>query len=218
MMDTARKTATGCRLVLASSSPRRRELLAGAGVEFEVVPPPIDEPTGDCRRVGPVQQAEALAFFKAAAVHELHRDAWVLAADTIVALDGVILGKPDDEAGARGMLRTLSGTRHAVITGVALLSPGGTRRLAAAQTYVTMQAMSDAEIDEYIAGGEWVGKAGSYAIQESADRFVESVEGSFTNVVGLPMELVTRLLDKKARSVDGAEPFGEMPPWPQDID
>ena len=92
------------------------------------------------------------------------------------------------------------------------------RRLAAAQTYVTMQAMSDAEIDEYIAGGEWVGKAGSYAIQESADRFVESVEGSFTNVVGLPMELVTRLLDKKDRSVDGAEPFGEMPPWPQDID
>ena len=106
------------------------------------------------------------------------------------------MGKPANVAEAGSMLSSLSGTRHVVITGVAILAPGGVRIIAAETTYVTMRKMTEAEIEGYIASGEWDGKAGAYAIQETADRFVEKLEGSFSNVVGLPMELVGRMLDE----------------------
>ena len=182
------------KLILASSSPRRRALLADAGVEFDVVAPPLEEPADLPMSMTPTAQAEALAYFKARSVADGHPRRWVLGADTIVALGERILGKPDDEADARRMLDRLSHNRHAVVTGVALIAPGEQRWLASDTTFVTMRPMSPADIDRYIATGEWQGKAGAYAIQETADRYIERLDGSFSNVVGLPMELVTLLL------------------------
>ncbi len=196
-----------CPLILASSSPRRHDLLQAAGVPFRAVPPRIDEPADLEGYASPAQLAEALAFFKARAVADRHPDTWILGADTIVALEGEILGKPRDADHARTMLHRLSRSRHAVITGVALLRPDGRRYLTSDTTYVTMRPMTDAEIEDYIASGEWIGKAGAYAIQETADRFVTRVEGSFSNVVGLPIELVTRMLRRYAHlelPTDGA--------------
>ena len=198
------ETMTACPLVLASASPRRRELLSAAGVAFEAVAPPIPEPSDADWPLGPAARAEALAFFKARSVRDLRPDAWVLGADTLVARAGVVLGKPVDAADARRMLRSLAGTRHAVITGVALLGPGGERSLLSEATRVTMREMTAAELDQYVASGEWKDKAGAYAIQETGDRFIESIEGSFTNVVGLPMELIGRLLARIARHDAGA--------------
>ena len=181
-------------LILASSSPRRRQLLTQAGFEFKVVAPPISEPDETFSVLSPRQQAEALAYFKCRAVADRHRRACVLAADTVVELNGRILGKPAGRTEAGEMLRSLSGTRHAVITGVALLGPGAGRLIASETTYVTMRRMTEEEIEDYVASGEWSDKAGAYAIQETADRFVEKIEGSFTNVVGLPIELVERMI------------------------
>ena len=184
------------RLVLASSSPRRRQLLAEAGYDLVVVSPSIQEPAGALENLAPSQQAESLAYFKARAVAAERPDDVVLAADTVVAVGDRVLGKPADRAEAEGMLRALSGTRHRVITGMALLWPDDRRLIASATTYVTMRKMSEQEIQQYLGSGEWIGKAGAYAIQETADRFVESVEGSFTNVVGLPMELLERMIQQ----------------------
>ncbi len=180
--------------ILASSSQRRRQLLTEAGYEFDVVAPPIVEPDEMRKCLLPAQQAEALAYFKARAVAEARPADVVLGADTIVSANGQVLGKPEDEAHARRMLLGLSGTRHAVITGVAVLGPAGQRLIGSDTTFVTMRKMMPEELDDYIASGEWDGKAGAYAIQETADRFVTRIEGSFTNIVGLPMELVDRML------------------------
>jgi len=202
MSDEAHK-----QLVLASSSPRRRTLMGQAGYQFDVIEPPLEEPCEAVEHVAPSQQAEALAYFKARAVADACPGRCVLGADTIVATGDHVLGKPADEAEAREMLKGVSGTRHAVITGVALLSDQSHRLISSDVTYVTMRPMTDGEIDAYIASGEWVGKAGAYAIQETADRFVDSIEGSFTNVVGLPMELVGRMVTEFDRhcSDDGQE-------------
>lgn len=187
---------TETKIILASSSPRRRQLLAEAGVKFDVVDPPLPEPDETVARLSPSQQAEALAYFKGRAVADRHPGAIVLAADTVVALGRKVLGKPADDADARAMLATLSGTRHKVITGVAVLAPGGARIIASDLTYVTMRPMTEDEIENYVASGEAAGKAGAYAIQETGDKFVEKIEGSFSNVVGLPMELVQRMLNE----------------------
>jgi septum formation protein len=180
-------------LVLASSSPRRRQLLEEAGLEHEVVAPPLAEPVHLGKGLWPARRTEALAYFKARAVSDARPEDLVLGADTVVAVGGRVLGKPADADDARRILRMLSGTRQAVITGVALLGPGR-RGIASETTYVTMRSMSEEELEAYIASGEWKGKAGAYAIQETADRFVTKLEGSFSNVVGLPMELVGRML------------------------
>ena len=177
------------RLVLASQSPRRRELLGLLGLDPEVRPAHADE------TLHPGEPAEAyvrrVAREKAAAVAgEL-----VLGADTAVVLAGQILGKPADEADARRILSELSGSEHHVLTGLALLEPDSGRRwIAHDDTRIRMRAMSPAEIDAYVASGEAMGKAGAYAIQETGDRYVESIDGSLTNVVGLPMELLERML------------------------
>jgi len=182
-------------LILASASPRRMELLRQAGWRFTVVAPPMPEPEELAAGLSPSQVAESLAYFKARAVLDMGAEGPVLGADTVVSIGGEILGKPADEADAKRMLGRLSGTRHEVITGVAVLwRAGGGRRIASERTYVTMRRITRQELDAYIAGGEWIGKAGAYALQETADRFVERIEGSFSNVVGLPLELVRRLL------------------------
>ena len=190
---------SGGRLVLASASPRRRQLLEEAGWEFQVVAPAIPEPEGHLRLLGPKGLAEALAYFKARSVWDANPADWVLGADTIVSLDEEVIGKAGDEAEARAILSRLCGTRHAVITGLAILGPGGVRLIASDTTFVRMRKASPAEIQAYLDSGEWRGKAGAYAIQETGDRFVESVEGSFTNVVGLPMELLGRMLERIGR-------------------
>ena len=196
------------RMVLASSSPRRQTLLAEAGYAFDVQPPPISEPTHWSDGLPPIQLAEALAYFKARSVADNHHGAWVLGADTIVALDEQIMGKPADEDDARRMLHDLSHNRHDVITGVALVflnGDGGVgaaekRLIASSTTRVTMRPMTDAEIDAYIVSDEWRGKAGAYAIQETADRFISTLEGSFSNVVGLPMELLEQMVESVTTS------------------
>lgn len=177
-------------LVLASASPRRADLLAAAGVPFLVRPAEVDETplTGEAPRVYVERVARAKAWAVPAAPDEI-----VLGADTTVVLGERLLGKPATRAEARDMLDALSGQTHEVLTGVVLRGPG--RELAAvAVSRVRFAPLSRAEIDWYLASGEPEGKAGAYAIQGLASRFVESVEGSYSNVVGLPVHLVYRLL------------------------
>lgn len=184
-------------LVLASSSPRRRELLCRAGYRFEAMPPPTEQERVVRGAPSPGAYVEALAYLKAAAVIDAHglTEGLVLGADTAVELEGELLGKPDDEADARRILGRLAGTEHRVLTGLALVDVAASeRRMAHDATIVRMRPMSDAEIGAYVHGGEALGKAGAYAIQETGDRYVERIEGSFSNVVGLPTELLERML------------------------
>ena len=182
------------RLILASASPRRSQLLSQAGFIFDVVHSDADETLPD--GLPPAEAAVEVARRKALAVAGGIRSAVILAADTIVvAPGGKVLGKPDDEADARRMLRELSDSTHVVITGVFAVDCDTARTIGhAVATTVVFGKMTDAEIDAYVAGGEALGKAGAYAIQESGDRFVRRIEGCFTNVVGLPMETVTEML------------------------
>lgn len=180
--------------ILASQSPRRKQLLTEAGYCFGVTSPPIDEPATAESGSPPAQQAESLAYFKARSVVDACRPQLpVLGADTVVALGGRTFGKARDAAHAREIVTALGGTRHQVITGVALIDPSGVRLIASDVTHVHMRAMSPAEMDAYIIGGQWEGKAGAYGIQDAGDAFVERIEGSFTNVVGMPMELLSGL-------------------------
>lgn len=188
-------------LILASSSPRRRELLAQAGFSFRVVVPPLDEPDQMGADVPPEARAEALSYFKARSVAKSlpeaeSRGAVILAADTIVALAGRIYGKADDVDEARAILRSLSGTKHRVVTGVALLDAGLIRRVIKHDvTWVHMKTMAPEAMEQYLQSKAWEGKAGAYGIQDRGDAFIERIEGSFTNVVGLPMELVRQMLN-----------------------
>jgi septum formation protein len=181
------------RLVLASASPRRRELVASLGVPFEVVVSDIEE------TLDPVPLPEAvarLALRKARAVAASRPAAIVLAADTIVVIDGQALGKPADADEARAMLRTLRGRTHEVMTGVAVVDAATGRDAVDTDiSRVTMAAFSDAAIDCYVASGEPLDKAGAYAIQGAGGVFVDEVRGSVTNVVGLPLATVVRLLE-----------------------
>jgi len=186
------------KLVLASASPRRRELLAQMGYRFEVVAPAADEAVDPA--LPAERQAEALAERKAEAVAPLVGEAIVLGADTLVACEGRVVGKAADEAQAREFLRLLTTHRHAVITGVCVLDTAtGRKQVAHDATWVQMRRMSEAELDAYIAGCGWRDKAGAYAIQEGGDRFIERFEGSESNVVGLPIELVARLVPRTFR-------------------
>ncbi len=184
------------RLILASSSPRRSELLRNAGFEFEVIPSKADETYH--RDETPAANVERIARMKAAAVAQrlgTTDDAVVLAADTIVVVSGEPLGKPRSPEDARIMLEKLSGRAHEVISGVALASPDGTRSVTAHEvTRVYFRQLSADEITTYVATGEPRDKAGAYAIQGHASRFVTSIEGCYFNVMGLPVALVDRLL------------------------
>jgi septum formation protein len=174
-------------LVLASGSPRRRALLEGAGIAFRVVVPDVAEDAPE--RGDPRAVAARNARRKAEAVE----GDLVLGADTVVAVGERLLGKPRDEADARDLLRALSGTTHVVVTGVALKA-GGRIRSRTVSTRVTMRRLAEDEIRAYAASGEGMGKAGGYAIQETADRFVTGLDGPYDNVVGLPVDAVRHLL------------------------
>ncbi len=181
-------------LVLASASPRRRELLSGLGVAFTVRPVDLDESP----RPGELPPAYVLRLAREKAAARVENGELVLAADTIVVVDGQLLGKPRDEADARRMLGTIAGREHTVLTGVALHEKGkgdGEDRRAATveSSRVRMAAMSAAEIAWYAATGEPLDKAGSYAVQGLGALFVEEVFGNYTNVVGLPLPATLRL-------------------------
>jgi len=193
---TAAHGSRSCRLVLASASPRRKQILKDADFKFEAIAPGEVEDA-----ISAASSPEALAVAKARAKAESVAvglpppyPAVVIAVDTLVAYGDAVVGKPLDRADAIAILSRLSGTRHRVISGLCLwpvqqAKPGLAPKLAAETTYVKMRQMSAEEIAAYVASGEADGKAGAYAVQETGDRFVERVEGSFLNVVGFPLEL-----------------------------
>ena len=178
-------------VVLASASPRRRELLLTLGLGFESATPPNDEVISSDEL--PTTVAERLALAKARAVAASHADKTIIGADTIVVLDGAILGKPRDEAEASDMLRKLRGRQHDVITAVAVIR-GGRSVVDHVTTKVAMRNYTDDEIAAYIASGDPMDKAGAYAVQNTAFALVAGVDGCYLNVVGLPLCLTARLL------------------------
>jgi len=184
-------------LILASASPRRQDLLRSAGIEFAVQPADVDETplAGEGAR----ECAERLAREKALKVAQSRPDDVVLGADTVVVVKGEMLAKPVDPADAARMLRMLSGREHQVITGVCIVQPGSSgqrsaERTASEMTLVTINELSEDEIREYVATGEPMDKAGAYAIQGIASRWIPRIEGDYSNVVGLPVALVYRML------------------------
>ena len=181
------------RLILASASPRRLDLLSQVGIApAAVVPADIDETPRPGEQ--PRAMARRLASEKAAAVARAHPDDFVLGADTVVACGRRSLPKPADEAEARRCLGLLSGRRHRVIGGVALVCPGGRVLVRDTVTAVQVKRLSRAEVDMYLASGEWRDKAGGYAIQGLAALFVTTINGDYNNVVGLPLALTAALL------------------------
>lgn len=189
-------------LILASASPRRRELLQQAGVTFTIIPSNTDEDI----RPGEAPEVYALrvAREKATDVATRQPGNWVLGADTIVVIDETILGKPRDAADGFRMLRLLSGRTHRVMTAFVLLAPNGqmyTSQVVTSQ--VTFKALADTQIQEYLATGEPGDKAGAYAVQGLGGTFVERVEGSYNNVVGLPLEEVLTVLRNAGLSDHG---------------
>ena len=180
------------RLVLASASPRRAEILRAVGWEFEVAAANVDESARDGET--PAAYVERLAREKAGAVAGTRLFGLVLGADTVVVADEHVLGKPRDAEDARRMLRLLRGRWHEVLTGVALVRAEDSRAVVAHErTRVRFAEMTDEEIDWYVATGEPADKAGAYAVQGRAALFVEGIEGDYWNVVGLPVRLVYRL-------------------------
>ena len=179
-------------LVLASSSPRRAEILRRSGWPFEAVAADIDETLREGE--GAVEYVERLACEKAEKVAEGRTSGLVLGADTTVVVGGKVLGKPADDADARRMLESLSGRWHDVLSGVALVRAETNEVLVAHElTRVRFASLSDAEIDWYISTGEPADKAGAYAIQGHAALFIEEIEGDYWNIVGLPVRLVYKL-------------------------
>jgi nucleoside triphosphate pyrophosphatase len=183
--------AAAMALVLASASPRRRELLAAAGVAFEVESADVDE--SPLEGETPAACVERLALLKARTLLARHPSHIVLGADTTVVLDGRMLAKPADDVEAAEMLNALSGRIHEVLTGVAIVTSAAERSMVET-TLVSMVAMTREEIAWYIASGEQRDKAGAYAIQGRASRFIPRIEGSYSNVVGLPVAAVLQLM------------------------
>lgn len=177
-------------VVLASSSPRRRELLEQAGVVFEVVASPAEEIHDPAMR--PDLLCELNARLKAAAVAEIRREAVVIGSDTLVFIDDIPLGKPVDMEEAHAMLQRLSGRTHRVCTGVCVIHPGGGETLFHDITEVTFRTLDDATISRYFSQVNPLDKAGAYGIQECGDLIISEIRGSYENVMGLP---VKKLLD-----------------------
>jgi septum formation protein len=185
------------KLILASSSPRRAEILRNAGIEFEVRPASVEElpATNESPEAMVARLAEAKAGLVARKFGAGRDTVIVLGADTAVVLDHEIFGKPGDAASARSMLQALSGRTHRVLTGISLVSvPDGATRTAVESTDVTLARLTREEIEDYIRSGEPFDKAGGYAIQGRAGRYITRIEGCFFNVVGLPLARLYALL------------------------
>lgn len=196
-------------LVLASGSPRRRDLLGTLGIAFEVRSTDVDETPVTGETAEELVRRLAVAKAEAGLAAASERPVVVLAADTLVSVDGEVLGKPVDEADAARMLRLLSGSRHQVLTGVAVAASHGTAAMLAVEvetTHVHMAPWTDEQIAVYVASGEPMDKAGSYAIQEVGDRFVTQIEGTFDNVVGLPLDRTRRMLAEAGVDLPEAQP------------
>jgi septum formation protein len=193
------------KLILASSSPRRKELLEQIGLRFEVVPGGVDEKIKDGEN--PVEHVLRLAEEKALDVANKSRDSWVIAADTIVLVDGEILGKPAKEKEAYQMLLKLSGKEHRVITGFCILNTSnGESVKESVETTVTFKELTEEEIRGYIKTKEPFDKAGGYAIQGKGSFMIKEIKGSYTNVIGLPICEVVEALERVGgvRLFDGA--------------
>jgi septum formation protein len=184
-------------IILASSSPRRKQLLAKAGYQFSVVHPELDESAYSAEQVDSEQYARRLALAKAKSIAEKHPESLVISADTIVDFQGEIIGKPADAKDARQIIQKLFGAPHRVITGLAICRLNDDTEMAACDiTTIFPRQITEEQINEYIKSGLWKEKSGAYAIKEDGDEFVEKIEGSLTNVMGLPMELLERLLGR----------------------
>ncbi len=182
------------RLILASRSPRRRELLTAAGYQFAVVPPAESAECGLCSGENPAQLVARLARQKAADVARRVDNAVILGCDTVAECNGQILGKPEDEAHARQMLEALRGREHRVFSGLCVWPvPNGEPLSRVATTTLRMDLLSDEQLDDYLASGQWEGKAGAFGYQDRLG-WVHVLEGSESNVVGLPMELLADML------------------------
>jgi septum formation protein len=182
-------------LILASASPRRRQLLSKAGYKFTVIPPNVDESAFDTNQIEPVEYAKRLALAKAKSVAIKQPDSYVIGADTIVDFQGQIIGKATDANEAEQITRKLFSAPHKVITGIATVRLcDGTQLVRSDSTTVYPKKMTSEQIAEHVKGGSWRDKAGAYAIKEVGDEFVDRIEGSLTNVMGMPMELLESLL------------------------
>lgn len=195
------------KIVLASASPRRKELLEQLGLKFEV------DPASDAENISqdlpPQELAVAVSVSKASAVAGRHKNSIIIAADTFGVLRGKIIGKPQTEAGARKMLKRLSGKVHSVITGFTVLDTGSGRIVTrSVETKVRIKKLTDEEIDAYVRTGEPLDKAGAYAIQGLGSVIVDGIEGDYYNVVGLPLaaladslrEFGVRIVDSKGEA------------------
>ena len=179
-------------VVLASSSPRRSELLRRAGVEFEVIPSPAEE-VHDAS-MPPAALCELNATLKAEAIAELHPDDIVIGSDTLVFIDSTPLGKPADLDAARAMLKRLAGRSHQVRTGVCVIFPDGTRCVFHETTDVVFLPLDEVAIENYLSKVNPLDKAGAYGIQEHGDLIIERIDGSFENVMGLPVQRLLEVL------------------------
>jgi septum formation protein len=200
MKDLELKT----KIILASQSPRRRRLLERAGLRFSVIPSEFDEASISAST--PDDYVRRLAVEKARDIGRKHPECWVIGADTVVVVDNGILGKPASPSEARGMLQRLSGRTHQVLTGYCICRMSGTRSFAdTVRTDVHFKALSNDEIEWYIATGEPLDKAGAYAIQGIGAFLVKRINGSYTNVVGLPVcEVIEVLVREKVIGFTGA--------------
>jgi septum formation protein len=183
--------------LLASASPRRKHLLEKAGYCFEIIPSDVDESAYDAEGVTSEEHTKVLALAKAKEVAVRFPNAVVIGSDTVVDLDGEIIGKPDDAEHAEEITRKLFSKPHKVITGLALVCvEKNIETVEADTTIVYPKQLTESQIADHIQNGQWQGKAGAYGIQETGDEFVDHIEGSFTNVMGLPIELTQRLLEQ----------------------
>ena len=183
--------------ILASKSPRRKLLLEQAGFSFDIIPSGVDESEIATADLDSIEHTKILALAKAMNVAKKHPARFVLGADTVVDFESEIIGKPKDPADAERITRMLFSKPHKVITAVALLNIERVIEIVeAVVTTVYPRKLTENQIAEHIEGGLWQGKAGAYGIQEAGDEFVERIEGSFTNVIGLPMELMEKLIQE----------------------
>ena len=183
-------------VILASTSPRRRELLALLGIAFEIIPPVAEEIPSP--GLSPREQAKQFALDKALSIARRHPDDLVLGSDTVIEIDGTLVGKPQDLDDAESMLRQLRGRSHQVHTGIALIYEAAYVTIVHVETaLVRMTPFTDQELRRYLETGESLGKAGAYSIQGEAARFIEKIEGDYPTIVGLPLRQTADLLEQQ---------------------